>query len=160
MSERPGGEDPRLDEEGMEEGAHRRFSPFGELQGMMEDLVDGFRGFTPAAYARYPRMEMVETADFYHIWMDVPGVVRNELNVSALGDELTVSGQRKRPQYPADANVRRSECSYGRFRRVVRLPADVDGEAIRAKLKSGVLRVTLPRRVDTEGRTIDVEADG
>ena len=146
---------------GTEEGAegHRWTSPFGEIQEMMEDLVDGFRGFSPAAYARYPRMEMVEAADSYHVWMDVPGVVREDLSISALGDELTVGGQRMRPEYPEDSNVRRSERSYGRFRRVVRLPADVDSEGIRARLEAGVLHVTLPRKVDTEGRKIDVEAD-
>ena len=148
-----------MSEQQSNEESGRRTSPFLDLQEMMEELVDGFRGFSPAAYGRYPRMEMVETGNTYEVWMDVPGVAREDLSVSALGDELTVSGQRKRPSHPEDAHVRRSERSYGRFRRVVRLPADVDAEGIRAKLEGGVLRVSLPRRVGTEGRTIDVEAE-
>lgn len=173
MTEGSGGEEPRANESrrkadeadagregGPGEGSHWWSSPFGELQEMMEDLVEGFRGVSPAVHARYPRLEMVETGDAYDVWLDVPGVEREDLKVSALGDELTVHGLRRRPEYPESANVRRSERSYGRFRRVLRLPADVDAEGIRAKLETGVLRVTLPRRVEAEGRTIDVETDG
>ncbi len=160
-------DEPRVEEESVqeadvddgEETSQGWSSPFGDLQELVEDLVDGFRGLSPTAYVRYPRMEMAATDDSYIVWMDLPGVDSDDLQVSALGDELTVSGHRRRPEYPEGARVRRSERSYGSFRRIVRLPADVNGEGIRARLVAGVLRIILPRRVDAEGRTIEVETD-
>ncbi len=134
-------DEPRVEEEGAQdadvddgkETSQGWSSPFGDLQ----ELVD----------------------DSYIVWMDLPGVDSDDLHVSALGDELTVSGHRRRPEYPEGARVRRSERSYGSFRRIVRLPADVDGDGIRARLVAGVLRIILPRQVDAEGRTIEVETD-
>jgi HSP20 family protein len=155
-------EETRVEDDGPEERSGRAqgwSAPFGELQDMMEELVDGFRGLTPTAYVRYPRLEMAQTDESYVVWLDLPGVREEDLEVSALGDELTVSGQRRRPEYPEGAQIRRSERSYGRFRRVVRFPADVDPDGIKARLKSGVLNVTLPRHVESEGRTIDVETE-
>lgn len=161
-------EEPSVEEEvgqecgadGGEQTSRGWSSPFGDLQELVEEFVDGFRGLSPTAYVRYPRMEMAATEENYIVWMDLPGVGSDDLEVSALGDELTVSGDRRRPEYPEGARVRRSERSYGRFRRVVSLPGDVDADGIRARLDAGVLRVILPRRVDAEGRTIEVETDG
>jgi HSP20 family protein len=89
--------------------------------------------------------------------MDVPGVGREDLKLSAVGDQLTVRGERRRPDYLEGTRVIRSERSYGRFRRVVRLPADVDPQGIKASLDAGVLQVSLPRRGTDEGLTIEVE---
>ncbi|MEE8572975.1 MAG: Hsp20 family protein, partial [Gemmatimonadota bacterium] len=96
-------EEPKVEEEGGQEAdvdgedtSQSWSSPFGDLQELVEDFVDGFRGLSPTAYVRYPRMEMAATDDSYIVWMDLPGVDSDDLQVSALGDELTVSGHRHR----------------------------------------------------------------
>jgi len=148
----------RTESEGRESaGWHGWASPLGDLQDMMDDLVEGFRELSPTAYVRYPRIEIGRTPGGYIVAMDVPGVKREDLDLSAVGDQLTVRGERRRPEYPEGTRLHRSERSYGRFRRVIRLPADVEPQGIKARLEGGVLFVTLPRRGDDKGVAIEVE---
>ena len=155
------GEESDTGAEGKEAGgpSHGWSWPLPDLQEMMEEIVDGLRDLSPTAYVRYPRIEIARTPQGYLVSLDVPGVRREDLDLSALGDELTVRGQRRRPEYETGTQVSRSERSYGKFRRVVKLPADVDPTGIRARLEAGVLQVTLPARADVEGRKIEVEAE-
>lgn len=136
---------------------HGWTSPLTDLQQMMEDLVDGFRELSPTAYVRYPRIEIGSTQEGYLVAMDVPGVKPEDLDLSAEGDELTVHGTRRRPEYAEGTRISRSERAYGRFRRAIRLPGDVDPRGIKARLDAGVLLVTLPRRGRDEGVKIEVE---
>jgi HSP20 family protein len=100
---------------------------------------------------------MARTDAEYTILVDVPGVPKETLEVDAVGDELTISGDRPQPDLPEGAEVLRAERGFGRFSRTVRLPTEVDVTAVRAKLDSGVLRVTLPRRGGEGKKKIDIE---
>jgi HSP20 family protein len=159
MNEEMEDEVGRAEEDATRDTGSAWSAPFTEFQDMMDDVLDGFRSLAPGAHARHPRLELAETADAYLVWLDLPGVAQEDLEVSARADELTVVGQRRRPEIPEDAQVRRSERVYGRFRRVVRLPAYVDASGVRARLEAGVLQVTVPRRVESEGHRVDVETD-
>lgn len=127
-----------------------------DVQDFFNEFVSGFRGF-PYPGTRSPRYDMVRTEDEYTILVDVPGVPRESLDVNAVGDELTISGERTRPDFPEDTEMLRSERGFGRFSRTVRLPSEVDFEAVSAKLDGGVLRVTLPRKGAAGKQTIDIE---
>jgi HSP20 family protein len=148
--------------EGETETGGRARSPwasFAELQENLSDMVDSaLRNVAPITSGRYPRYDLIEIPDEgYWILMDLPGLQRDELDVTTVGDELTVSGRRARPELPDGAEVRRSERGYGHFRRSIRLPADVDVSRIGAKLDGGVLRLTLPRRGGAEEQKVEIE---
>ncbi len=132
-------------------------SPFSEIQDLMGELVEGVRAFTPKPGARFPRYDLVESAGEYSIMFDLPGMTRDAIDITTEGDQVIVSGERVRPE-PGDGDkVRRTERSFGRFRRGVRVPADVDLEGVRARLADGVLTVALPKRADQPGRKVDIE---
>ncbi len=135
-----------------------RAGPFAELQEMVEDLVEGILQVAPGGAVRFPRVELVRTATEYWVMLDLPGVERADVELTTIGDELTVSGTRERPAYPDGARVRRSERHYGHFRRTLRLPGDADAGGIQARLASGVLHVRVPRRTGAATRRIDIEA--
>ena len=78
-------------------------------------------------------------------------------NNTTVGDDLTISGQRARPELPEGSDVRRSERAFGRFRRSIRMPADVDVDRVGAKLENGVLRLTLPRRTGSQEHKVEIE---
>ncbi len=149
--------------EGQEESsAGRHWNPWGsfsEFQDTVSDIVDSaLKNVGPMASGRYPRYDLIEVpGEGYWILMDLPGLHRDDLEVTTVGDELTVSGQRARPELPNGAEVRRSERGFGRFRRSIRMPADVDVSRVGAKLENGVLRLTLPRRTDTEGHRVEID---
>jgi HSP20 family protein len=149
--------------EGTEEGSGGRhwnpWNSFSEFQDTVSDIVDSaLKNVGPMASGRYPRYDLIEVPDEgYWILMDLPGLHRDDLEVTTVGDELTVSGQRARPELPDGAEVRRSERGFGRFRRSIRMPADVDVSKVGAKLENGVLRLTLPRRTDSEGHRVEID---
>lgn len=149
------------DDTGRQDDAGREDKPGGpdvlsDVQDFFNEFVSGFRGF-PVPGTRSPRYDMARTDAEYTILVDVPGVPKETLEVDAVGDELTISGDRPQPDLPEGAEVLRAERGVGRFSRTVRLPTEVDVTAVRAKLDSGVLRVTLPRRGGEGKQTIDIE---
>ena len=156
-----GAEDESMSDEETESGGRNRspWASFADLQENLSDMVDSaLRNVAPMASGRYPRYDLIDIPnEGYWILMDLPGLQRDELDVATVGDELTVSGRRGRPELPEGAEVRRSERGYGHFRRSIRLPADVDLSRVGAKLDGGVLRLTLPRRAEAEEQKVEIE---
>ncbi len=155
-----GGDQAEAEEGGGEDraGGWNPWASFENLQEAVSDMVDSaLRTVTPGA-ARHPRYDMIDLPDEgYWILLDLPGLTRAEIEVTCAANELTVSGHRARPELPHGAEVQRSEGSYGRFRRTIALPGDVDPAGIKAKLENGVLKLTLPRRSRDAAQTVPVE---
>ena len=131
------------EEKGTEPGATETKGPLGEIQGFVEEMFENLRTFGPTVPGRHPRMEMAESSDAYYIELDLPGVAKDGLDVSTVGDELRLSGRRRRPEYPDGAVVQRTERSYGRFQRSFRIPGDAEPEGIRARLEDGILQIRI-----------------
>jgi HSP20 family protein len=102
-----------------------------------------------------PAVDVVETDAAYVLSVEIPGVAREDVELSADGRVLEVSGAR--PQ-PADGSFALMERSYGAFRRTFELPAPIDSDAVSAELVAGVLTVTVPKR--TAGRRVPIETEG
>jgi HSP20 family protein len=135
-----------------------REMPFADnIHGLVDDILEGVRSFTPVASVRYPRYDFVETPDAYLIVFDLPGVKRDEISVTTEGEDVVLSGDRSRPEWGEAAAVRRSERPFGSFRRALRMPADVRVDEIKARLDEGILTVTLPRHTEASARKVDIE---
>lgn len=133
--------------------------PFAEnIHGLVDDILEGVRNFTPVASVRYPRYDFVEAPEAYLLVFDLPGVKRDEISVTTEGEDVVLSGERARPDWGENASVRRSERPYGGFRRALRMPADVRIDDIKARLDDGILTITLPRHTETSTRKVDIEA--
>lgn len=143
------------------EGGKRtdRETPFADnIHGLVDDILEGVRNFTPVAGVRYPRYDFIETPEAYLLVFDLPGVTRAEISVTTEGEDLIVSGERTEPDWGEEAAVRRSERPFGGFRRALRMPVDVRVEGVKARLEEGILTVTLPRHTDKKSRKVDIEA--
>lgn len=139
-------------------GRSTREMPFADnIHGLVDDILEGVRNFTPVASVRYPRYDFVETPEAYLVVFDLPGVKRDEISVTTEGEDVVLTGERSRPEWGEGAAVRRSERPYGGFRRALRLPADVRIDEIKARLEEGVLIVTLPRHTEPSARKVDIE---
>ena len=90
----------------------------------------------------------------------MPGVDPKAIAVTVTDDVLTVEGERKAGQPAEGETVVRSERTFGRFARSIRLPFEIENGKIQARCENGLLRVTLPRREATKPRKIAVEAVG
>lgn len=126
-----------------------------------EDLEEFFRA--PLSMIREPlltsgdwrpALDLLETDDAYVVQVDLPGVSEESIDLSLDGEVLTVSGERK----PSDTKREyiRCEMAEGTFRHQVRLPSEVDADAIDAMHTDGVLTVTLRKRAVRAPHRIEI----
>lgn len=131
-----------------------------EMQNLVGDVAGDFlQGVREATSGRrFPRVDMVRSSEGdYLVLVDLPGLGREDVKVTTLGGELTVSGERPRPELPEGSEVLRTERGYGSFRRTLRLPPDVREADVAATLEQGVLEVRLPRKTPSEARTVEID---
>lgn len=105
----------------------------------------------------FPKHELRVEDDGYRALVELPGLKRDEIDVSVLGRTLTVSGERARLEPPEGGRMLRSERPAGQFELTVRLPGEVDAVAVGAQMRDGVLDIRLPKATGTRGRSIQVE---
>lgn len=133
--------------------------PFAELQGALGELFDQVSEFAFGSIGegRFPRYELRIEDDGYRAVFDVPGMPREDIEVTVTERSLTVSGERRESSAPEGARAIRTERWFGGFERSVDLPAEVDTQHVVAQLEEGVLEVRLPARSRPRGRRIEIE---
>jgi HSP20 family protein len=132
----------------------------GRLPGELEDLVGNLAAAPRAWWVNcypYPLVNVREDAEAVHVEAEVPGVAQDQIEVLVQhGTELTLQGERP-AKSGANGTWHRQERGAGRFRRVLTLPAPVDGAKVEARLEHGVLRLTLPKAESVKPRRIPVQ---
>lgn len=123
---------------------------------MVGEVLDGVRDV--AVGRRFPRVDVVRVeGEGYRVFVDLPGVQKEHLEVTTLGNELTVAGRRPPQEIPDAADVLRSERGHGGFRRSVRLPADAREDEVRATLEDGVLVVRVPLAEPGDAQRVEID---
>jgi HSP20 family protein len=87
---------------------------------------------------------------------EVAGVAPEDVDVRVEDNVLTLKGERKFAEEAKRDSYHRVERSYGTFSRSFTLPTMVDNEKIKAEVKDGVLRVTLPKKEEAKPRQIQI----
>ena len=86
---------------------------------------------------------MTEEEKFFAVYLDVPGLKKEEIDIEIKDNRLFVAGERKASV--DQEKVLRSERRYGKFSRIFTLPQDVNTDAVEARFEEGVLSVILPK---------------
>jgi len=115
---------------------------------------DGDLAKWPGAFA--PDIDLKEEADHFVLRTDLPGVKKDEIDISIKGGLLTLKGERKRESEARGKDYYYSERSFGTFSRTLELPMEVDAEKVKANYKDGVLELTLPKAEGARPRQIKV----
>jgi HSP20 family protein len=102
---------------------------------------------------------MSETKDTLTIKAELPGLDTKDLDVSVSGDVLTIKGERKQEKDEKDEQRHIIERSYGAFMRMLRLPAPVAADQIKANFKNGVLTISLPKTEEAKQKAIPVTVE-
>lgn len=137
--------------------------PLNQLRDEMDRLMEDFFGpasrlhRTQTTNRGFPAMNLWESGDSLVAEAEVPGMKSEDLDISVVGNELTIRGHRQ-PCGEEGAAYHRRERGLGEFSRSVRLPIDVDGSKVSAELRDGVLRITLPKAEAAKPRKIEVKA--
>jgi HSP20 family protein len=128
--------------------------PSRELR-RLRDEMDRLTGALAAAAGGFPAVNVYAGPDGIAVVAELPGVGKDDLEVQAHRDTLTLRGTR-RPAAERDEAYHRRERGGGPFTRSLQLPYRIDPERIAARLENGVLRLSLPRPEEDKPRRIAV----
>jgi HSP20 family protein len=148
----------------------RPFEAFRELEQRMEDLMRypvsvlrrpllGWRVPTEGL-AWTPALEMYEKSDKFIVRLEVPGLKKEDIDISFTGDTLTVTGERKIESEVKDEDYYSCEFSYGKFSRSLTIPSGVKAEKVEASYENGILEITLPKAEEAKPKKVEIKGSG
>ncbi|MFH5886329.1 Hsp20/alpha crystallin family protein [Halalkalibaculum sp. DA3122] len=139
-------------------------SPIEELRREMDHLFDEMVPFSWKRQAEgngfdvwAPNTDMVEKEGEYIIRVDLPGIPREDVNISFKDNRLTISGERKREEKEEKENYMRQERYYGNFVRSFTLPNTVSEDDIKARYSDGVLTINVKKTEESKPKTVKIE---
>ena len=106
-----------------------------------------------------PALDLYENKDNLVVTAELPGMKKEDIDISLHEDNLTIAGERKEEKQYGENETQRAERFYGRFQRTIALPKKVDDGAIKANYKDGILTVTLPKAPEAKPRQIEVSVN-
>lgn len=137
------------------------------LDRLFDDLFEDFdrwparlRRHLEPAFAEAPRMAKVdvfETADEVVVKAEIPGVAKDQVEVSVTADTVTLKAEKSREEKVEHGDYHRSERSFGLVARTIDLPAEVKADKATAKLTDGVLEVRVPKSDAAKASTVKVK---
>jgi len=136
-----------------------RWDPF-------EDIDDLFKGFllrpmrveSGAESQMRIKIDVQEDDKTYLVHAEVPGVKKEDIQVSIDGNQVSIGAEVKREKEEKQGEkVLRTERYYGKVYRAFSLAQDVDQEGARAKYENGVLELTLPKRAASAQKRLTVQ---
>jgi HSP20 family protein len=148
------------------EEAMRTLAPRGganlrrEMERLFDRLTDPVEepfGFMGGDWM--PKLDVTETKDAFVVTAETPGLDAKDIEVTLMGDVLTLKGERERATENKEERYHCMERTYGTFRRRVRLPMAVDGNKVTATFKNGELMVTLPKTPAAGGALIPIKGE-
>jgi HSP20 family protein len=104
-----------------------------------------------------PDVDITESNECVHLVADMPGVNQASVDVTVENNVLTIEGQAS-VQSPEGYELVGQEYGVGKYRRDFTLSNDVDTENIKARVRHGVLEVTIPKREQVKTKKIKIEA--
>ena len=145
----------------------RDLTPFGELDRLFDRLFEGgflrpFDWHWPelSGFHRFeatiPRVDVIDRDDEILVRAELPGVHKDDLDVSLSGEYLTIKGE-THEEKEEKGEYYRSEIRHGSVIRTVRLPEVVDDEKAKAQFEDGVLEIIIPKSENTTRRTIEID---
>jgi HSP20 family protein len=130
------------------------------LRDEMNDLLSRFwtSATEPFGLAEWsPSLDVSETDDAVLVHAEIPGIDPKELDISVVGDTLTIRGEKKDETEQSGRNYHRVERRYGSFTRSLTLPATVDADNVTATARQGVLQIRLPKKEEAKAKRVEVQ---
>jgi HSP20 family protein len=121
-----------------------------EMGSLFEDFWNGngrmMHLYNPTALGSLtPQIDEIEDEKAIHIRVELPGMDKDDVDISLAEGMLTIKGEKKREEEEKSKDFYRKERSFGSFRRTLSIPVEVDETKIEASFKKGVLNIELPK---------------
>jgi HSP20 family protein len=115
------------------------------------------RAYRPVHAGVFPLVNVSEDKDHFYIRSEIPGLQSEDINISANGRNLTISGDRKIAPEGENVRYHRREREDGKFSRALALPNDIRVGKIEATYVDGVLNITIPKAEEAKPRKITIK---
>ena len=132
------------------------FDPFAELRRMQSEMNRLFGGFTAGSARDFPPVNIWLGENSVVVTAELPGVTRDDVNLSLQDDVLSLAGKREPKTQQEDANWQRRERAYGSFSRAIQLPFRVDPNKVQARFNNGILELELERLEADRPKKIEI----
>jgi HSP20 family protein len=145
-----------MEDLGLTDLESRYLEEMQRMQQRMGDLMEEVE-ITKEGDSLTPLADLKETDEALVVTMDLPGVRKEDVDISITDDELRVVAERKTETEVAEKDFHKRERSYKRFERSVTLPVNIKVEETKARLAEGVLEITLPKETVTSRKRISID---
>jgi len=135
-------------------------NPWQELERMQHQIDSIFRlrdRDADFSATSFPLMNIYDAKDDILVTVELPGMSRDQVSISASDGLLTIKGKRPDDSPGKNYAVIRQERSVGEFEKSVRIPSTVLQDRISATFKNGVLAITLPKAEEAKPKHIAIE---
>jgi len=103
------------------------------------------------------RLDVSEDEATYRVKAEIPGVAKDDIELSVDGNQVSIGAEVKRESSSKDSEKELyTERSYGKARRVFTLPMDIDAGKVEARYEQGILTVTLPKQPGGASRRVAI----
>lgn len=137
----------------------RIVDPTTEMQRLQREMNRLFAGVTDLYAHDFPAVNVWRGQEGALVTAELPGINASDLDISVVGDSLTLTGVRELEPLKEGENYHRQERTYGRFARTLQLPFQVDAAKVEAKYDKGVLQIALPRLEAEKPKKISIKVD-
>ena len=137
-------------------------SSFHFLRGRVDELMESFvRGHRPAV-ARdsvwRPAVDIYETPQALVIFVDIPGMRREQIEVTLQDNVLRIAGHRQGAVPEGVRTCHQMEIDSGPFERRLHIPVPIDARQITAQYQDGFLRITLPKTAPHDPGRVEIRS--
>lgn len=127
------------------------------LQNQIDRLFSDFWKENKSLNLQHPPLEVSETKDSYLVKADLPGVNKDNIDVSLSNNVLTIKAERKEEKNEDSETYHHKEISYGSFKKQFTFSSNTDAENIKAKYADGVLELVVPKVDKDNSKKIVIE---
>ena len=104
-----------------------------------------------------PSVDIYNDGDDLVLKAEVPGISKEDLDISFENNVLTISGEKKQENKVEEKDYHRIERSYGSFSRSFKMPGDVNADEAKAAFKDGLLEIRIPHTGQNKAKKIEIK---
>lgn len=131
---------------------------FGQMRALQSELNRIFNGFN-RENEPYPAVNLYGNDSETIIKAEVPGVKLEDIEISVLGKNLSLTVERKADELEKDAVCYRNERETSKSSRIFKMPFEMDAAKVEAKLADGILTVKVPRSEESKPKKISIHCE-
>jgi HSP20 family protein len=138
----------------------RSWQPFAEIETIRQQLDKAFdqlaatRDNSEATWM--PALELADAGDNFVLKAQLPGIDPKDVDIQVTREAISISGERRYENTNEKSGYVRSEFRYGKFHRVLSLPAQIQNDSVQAEYKDGILTLTLPKVTEARNKIVKI----